>query len=161
LRSEPVEIAVAQDAHVPGIVEVWKEFMDFHKDIDPRFPVRENAYIGFEKHLRGLIVAEDTLVLAALDESRVVGFSVAQVNKYAPIWMERETYGFIDTMAVISDYRRKGIGEQMLARILQWFESRDIDRIELSVSARNEVGYSFWEKHGFREFLRELYLQRK
>ncbi len=76
---------MAQDAHVPGMVALWKEFMDFHKDIDPRFPAREDAHIGFEKHLRDLMAAEDTLVLVALDESRAVGFSVSQVNKYAPI----------------------------------------------------------------------------
>ncbi len=155
-----MEIAVAQDAHVPGMVALWKEFMDFHKNIDPRFPAKEDAHIGFEKHLRGLMVAEDMLILAALDESRVVGFSVSQVAKYAPIWVERETYGFIDTMAIASGYRRKGIGEQMLARIREWFESRSIDRIELGVAPRNEVGYSFWKKHGFREFMHDLYLER-
>ena len=105
--------------------------------------------------------AEDTLVMVALDESRVVGFSVSQINKYAPIWVERETYGFIDTIAITSDYRRQGIGEQMLDRIFEWFASRDIDRIELSVSASNQVGYSFWRKHGFRDFMHRLYLDKK
>jgi ribosomal protein S18 acetylase RimI-like enzyme len=156
-----MEIVVARDSHVPGMVALWKEFMDFHKNIDPRFPVREDAHIGFEKHLRGLMATEDTLALVALDESRVAGFSVSQVDRYAPIWVEREMYGFIDTMAVSSGHRRQGIGEQMLARILEWFESRGIDRVELSVSARNEVGYSFWRKHGFRDFMHRLYLQRE
>ena len=75
--------------------------------------------------------------------------------------MERETYGFIDTMAITSDYRRQGIGEQMLDRIFEWFDSQDIDRIELSVSARNQVGYSFWRKHGFHDFMHRLYLDKK
>ena len=154
------EIAMAEERHIPGIAEAWKEFMDFHRDIDPRFPMRENAQISFEKHLRDLMEAEDTLILVALDESKAVGFSISQVRKYAPIWVERETYGFIDTMAMTSDYRRKGIGEQMLGRIHEWFASRDIDMIELSVSAKNQVGYSFWTKHGFRDHMHRLYLQR-
>ncbi|HEY32687.1 MAG TPA: GNAT family N-acetyltransferase [Dehalococcoidia bacterium] len=103
---------------------------------------------------------EDTLVLVALDKNRAIGFSISQVNKYAQIWVERETYGYIDTMVITADYRRKGIGEQMLDRIFEWFASQDIYMIELTVAARNQVGYSFWGKHGFRDFAHRLYLQR-
>ena len=106
-----IEIAKATDSYVPGIVELWREFMDHHKDIDPRFPVREDAHIGFKQHIRDLMGAEDTLVNVTLDESRLVGFSISQVQEYAPIWVEREKYGFIDTMAITADYRRHGIGE--------------------------------------------------
>ena len=106
-----IEIARATESHIPDIVELWREFMDHHKDIDPRFPVKEDAHLGFEQHLREQMDAEDTLVMVALDESRVVGFSISQVQEYAPIWVEREKYGFIDTMAITADYRRHGIGE--------------------------------------------------
>jgi ribosomal protein S18 acetylase RimI-like enzyme len=156
-----IEIARATETHVPDMVELWKEFMDHHKDFDPRFPMREDDHTGFGQHLRELMGAEETLVLVALDESRAVGFSISQVNRYPPIWVERETYGFIDTMAITSDYRRQGIGEQMLDRIFEWFALQDIDRIELSVSARNQAGYSFWRKHGFKDFIHRLYLDKK
>lgn len=155
-----VKIAVATDSHVPEIVEVWKEFMDFHKDVDPRFPMRKDAHLNFEKHLRELMESEDNLILVALDKNQVVGFSTSRIAKYTPVW-ERETYGYVDTMAVTSDYRRKGIGERMLAKILEWFESRNIDRIELSVAARNQIGYSFWRKHGFKDYTHHLYLDRR
>jgi len=156
-----IEIVEATESHVPDTVELWREFMDHHKEIDPRFPMREDAHVGFEQHLRDLMRAEDTLVLVALDEGRVVGFSISQVQEYAPIWVEREAYGFIDTMAITSDYRRQGIGKQMLGRILEWFAAQDIDRTELSVAARNQVGYSFWKKHGFQDFEHRLYLDKK
>lgn len=156
-----IEIIKATESHIPDIVQLWVEFMDHHKDIDPRFPAREDAHISYEQHLREQMEAENTLVLVALDENRVVGYSVSQVNKYPPIWVDREKYGFIDTMGITADYRRKGVGEQILDRIFEWFSSQDIDRIELMVAARNQVGYSFWKKHGFRDFMHELYLDRK
>ncbi len=34
-----MEITPATEKHIPEIIELRKEFMDFHKDIDPRFPV--------------------------------------------------------------------------------------------------------------------------
>jgi hypothetical protein len=77
VKTSNLKIIVAQASHVPEIVDVWEEFALFHKDIDPRYPMVDNVRAGFEEYLRGLIVAEDTLVLVALDEGKVIGFSVA------------------------------------------------------------------------------------
>lgn len=152
-----MEITVATESHVPEIIELWKEFMDFHKDIDPTLSRRQDAHLSFEKNLRDSISSEDCYILVALDKGRVVGFSDSQISKYPPVF-ERETYGSVDTMAVTSNYRRKGIGKRMLAKIFEWFASRNIDRIELSVLANNQIGYSFWKKHGFKDYRHRLYL---
>jgi ribosomal protein S18 acetylase RimI-like enzyme len=158
-RTVKMEIIEAIDSHIPEIVELWKEFMDFHKDIDPVFSRSEDGHLSFEKHLRDSINSEDWHILVALDKGCVVGFSTSQISKYAPVF-EMKTHGGINTMAVKSNYRRKGIGEQMLEKILKWFESRNIDRIELSVAANNQIGYSFWKKHGFKDYRHRLYLDR-
>lgn len=154
-----MEIVVATDKHIPEIIEVWKEFMDFHKDIDPYLGRGENGHIQFENHLRDLMKSEDTQILIALDKDCAVGYSVSLISKRNPIF-KSETYGLISDMAVKSGYRRRGIGEQMLARIYEWFESRNIDRIELNVVARNQIGYSFWKKHGFKDYIHRLYLDK-
>jgi len=155
-----MEITSATDTHVPEIVEVWKEFMDFHKDIDLRFPMKENAPLIWEKHLRDLIKSEDTLVLVAMDKDHVVGYSISLIESRYPPVFTRETYGFIASMAVQSNYRRKGIGERMLGKIYEWFKSLNIDKIELTVTAQNQIGYSFWKKHGFRDYTHLLYLDK-
>ena len=152
-------ITVATESRTPEIIELWKELMGFHNHIDPRFPMRKNAQLEWEKHLRELMRSADALVLVALEKDVVVGYSVAEISKYVPIF-EREICGLIDSIVVQSAYRRKGIGEYMLAKTYEWFESRNVDRIELSVSAKNNVGYSFWKKHGFQDYLHRLYLDR-
>ena len=158
-RTVKMEIIEATDSHIPEIIELWKEFMDFHKDIDPVLSRSEDGHLNFEKHLRDSISSEDYHILVALDKGHVVGFSTSQIRKYSPVF-KMQTLGGIDTMAVKSNYRRKGIGEQMLEKILKWFESRNIDRIELSVAANNQIGYSFWKKHGFKDYRHRLYLDR-
>ncbi|MFC1921304.1 GNAT family N-acetyltransferase [Chloroflexota bacterium] len=154
-----MEIITAADKHIAEIIELWIEFMGHHRDIDPRFPMRDEAPASFEEHLIERMKSGENLTLVALDKDSVVGFSMSRINNYAPIW-EREIYGTIDTIAIKSEYRRKGIGEQMLEKIFDWFKSNNIDRIEISVAAENEVGYSFWKKHGFRNFMYRLYLDR-
>ena len=153
-----IEIVKAQSSHVPEIVDVWEEFALFHKDIDPRYPMVDNVREGFEGYLRGLMKAEDTLVLAALDKNKVVGFAVAEIKKSNP-GFKREKYGHIDLMGVAADYRRHGIGSKMLEKIMDWFKSQHLDMIEVSVASGNKVGYPFWKKHGFRDYLHQLYIK--
>lgn len=153
-----MEIVLAQDSHIPGIIDAWEEFAIFHKDMDPRYPMIDNVRSGYEEHLRGLMAAEDTLVLVALEEGNVVGYSVAQVRKSSPAF-KRERFGFIDAVAVKVDYRRRGIGAQMLEKILDWFKSQNIDMIELDVTAANQIGYPFWKKHGFKDYQHRMYLK--
>ncbi len=153
-----MKIVIAQDSHVPGIIEVWEEFALFHEDIDPRYPMVDNVRSGYKEHLREMMAAEDTLVFVALNEGNVVGYSIAQIRKSSPAF-QREKYGFIEEMAVKADYRRRGIGAQMLGKIMDWFKSRNIDMIELDVTVANQVGYPFWKKHGFKDYLHRLYLK--
>ena len=89
----------------------------------------------------------------------MVGYSIAETGRYPPV-LERQTYGLISDMAVKSGYRRRGIGEQILAEMYKWFESRNLERIELSVAAKNKIGYSFWKKNGFKDYIHRLYLDR-
>lgn len=154
-----MEITVAEDSHVPGIVEVWKEFMDFHKKIDPYNERSEDGHIHMEKYLRDSMNSQDAIVLVALDDDSVVGYSISAIGKRHPVF-QQDTQGVIHDMAVKSDYRRKGVGGEMLAKIHEWFQSRNIDRIELSVAAKNQIGYSFWKKHGFQDYTHRLYLEK-
>ncbi len=154
-----MEITPATRSHVPEIVEIWKEFMDFHKGVDPFFSRSENGHSNFEKFVESQIKSDDAQVLVALRGGRVVGYSISQISEYPPVF-EHEKYGSICDLAVKANCRRKGIGELILSEILQWFESRNMERIELRVAAKNRIGYSFWKKHGFEEHMHVLYLNR-
>jgi ribosomal protein S18 acetylase RimI-like enzyme len=82
---------------------------------------------------------------------------MAMIRKSIP-W-KREKFGYIEEMAVTSAYRRRGIGAGLLKAVLDWFKSEKLDMAELTVAAKNKIGYSFWKKHGFRDYLHHLYLK--
>jgi ribosomal protein S18 acetylase RimI-like enzyme len=140
-------------------LEVWKEFMDYHKNLDSLFTRRENGHLNFEKYIRELIKSNDAHVLVALDKEDVVGYSISLIQFYPPVF-KREIYGLINDLAVKETHRRRGFGEKLLLKMFEWFKSHGIDRIELRVSFRNEIGYSFWKKHGFKDYQHVLYLKR-
>jgi len=153
-------IIPATESHIPEIVEIWKEFMDFHSEIDPYFARNEEGHSKFEDWVKDLMKSDIALVLVALDHSQVVAYSLSQINKRPPLFKEID-YGYIYDLAVKSEYRRKGIGEKMLGEILEWFKSHQITRIELMVLTKNRAAFFFWEKHGFEVFLNRMYLPKE
>jgi ribosomal protein S18 acetylase RimI-like enzyme len=153
-----VKVVSARDAHISGIVEIWKEFMDFHKNIEPHFSRRKDGHLNFQKFVRKLLKSRNSQVLVALDDSNVIAYSIARIAKYPPVFKDK-TYGAIFDLAVKSNCRRKGIGKRMLGEILEWFKSKKMLRIELSVVSKNKIGYSFWKKHGFQDYMHKLYLK--
>ncbi|MGB2698537.1 MAG: GNAT family N-acetyltransferase [Candidatus Zixiibacteriota bacterium] len=154
-----MKISLATDAHIPEIIELWKEFIDFHKNIDPHFTRSPDGHLHFEKLVKDLIKAEDSLVLVAIEKGQIVAYSISKIGEYPPVFGHLR-YGNITDLAVKTDYQRKGIGGKMLRRIFKWFESHNINRIELRVASGNQIGDSFWRKHGFKEFISLMYLNR-
>ncbi len=134
--------------------------MDFHSDLDPFITRRDDGHKIFEKFVRENIASDDSLVLVATDSGKVIGFSLVFISNHPPV-LKSEKYGFIDDVAVRSGYRRMGVGTAMLNKIHEWFESKDITRIELNVVPNNIEGYSFWGKNGFRDFRHTLYIDKK
>jgi len=152
-----VQIVKAKQLHVPEIVTIWKELMDFHKKRDPFFTRKADGHYNFEKYVKKLMGSKSSQVLVALDGEKVVAFSTACVSQYPPV-LKRTNYGLISNIAVKEKYRRREIGENILSEIKKWFSKQGITRIELRTSSENEVARSFWAKHGFKEYERIMYL---
>ncbi|MBU6997934.1 MAG: GNAT family N-acetyltransferase [Theionarchaea archaeon] len=152
-----MHIVSAGPQHVPDIIEIWKELMDFHEKIDPGLGRGEKGHIHYQKHIERMMDSERAQVLVAVDQGEVLGYSLAILLEIPPI-LTYSKRGFISEIAVRSAYRRKGIGTEMVARILEWFDSQDINQIQVQVSCKNEIGYNFWKAQGFKE---NLYVMRK
>jgi len=158
MKNTKIEIVAAQESHMPGLIEVFKELMSHHKDIDYRFPMKADSQLVYQKRLLDYMNNEHTQILAALEDNEVVGFASLQIVQYPPVF-EPGTYGIIDDMGVKAKCRRKGIGEKLLKETYKWFKSKNVDRVELSVLVQNNVGYSFWEKQGFKDYLHRMFVK--
>jgi diamine N-acetyltransferase len=131
--------------------------MIFHQNLDHIFTPREGATIGFEENqVRRLMKSEDGLVLMAVDNGKVVGYSLSEIHMANP-GFHREKYGYIDDAAVTASHRRRGIGRIMLVEIMNWFRSKKIRRAELSTASQNITANSFWRKQGFEVYMHTLY----
>jgi GNAT superfamily N-acetyltransferase len=141
-----MEIKEAAEKHIPPMLKLWMEATYFNCEAEPFEMKGKNVLDQVEKHFKTKIQSPDALVLVALDEKKVIGYSYSaiQVSTENP----KQLVGNIYDMVITADYRRKGIGKTMLGTIQKWFESRGITQIEPSLITRKTINDSFWVKQG-------------
>ena len=143
---------------IPLILELWKELMDFHKELDPLFSRSAKGHEKFAEHVKKGICNGDCYVVAAFDGEDLAGYCMAKISKYPPV-LEKQEYGEIDNIAVTEKYRRGRVGERLIGEVRKWYREKGIDRIEAKVSKFNKISTSFWAKMGFRPYLETVFLE--
>jgi ribosomal protein S18 acetylase RimI-like enzyme len=151
-----LKIVSAKKRHLSDILKIWIELMDFHARLNPFFKRKRDGHLIFKKYLEESLTSEDVRVLVAIEGKRIVGYLMMRIGRHPPV-LEKERFGFITDLAVQSTRRRQGIGAQLLDEALTWFKMKRVYRVELRVSCDNDIGYSFWRKHGFKDYLHILY----
>jgi ribosomal protein S18 acetylase RimI-like enzyme len=148
--------ATKQD--IPKSIELWKEFIDFHKDRDPFFSRSKEGPENFEKYVLENLSKEESIVYIAKSNGEVVGYIFAMIQDYPPAF-EVKKFGFICDLAVASGYRRTGIGMHLVNIAKDWFVKKGMNRAEIGVAVTNEISTSFWEKMGFKPYKETCYLE--
>ncbi|MEM3539255.1 MAG: ribosomal protein S18-alanine N-acetyltransferase [Nitrososphaerales archaeon] len=81
------------------------------------------------------------------------GFYVAEENNQIlgyVISSVRENKGTLVSIAVLPEYRRKGIGSKLMEESLNYL-SKKVDHVELQVRVSNFEAINFYKKFGFKE----------
>lgn len=154
MNQEIIRKAVCDD--LPAIGELWKEFMDFHKTGDSYFARSGDGHERFKEFIGGHITSELSCVLIAQKDGEIVAYCLAAVAKRPPVFDSLD-YGAVFDLAVSRVQRRNGIGERLFLVVQQWFADRGIHRIEVTVTASNEVSRAFWKKMGFIPYVEKAY----
>jgi len=151
-----ITIVQATETDMRNLVEIWKEFMDYHKGIDPFFTRGDQGHVTFANYLAELIGNPGSLVLAAMHGAEHVGYTIAKIDRHPPVLLH-QAFGHITDMAVKPAFRRHGAGEKMLEQTFGWFRDKKIKRVELHVVPDNSIGFSFWRKMGFETYMHAMF----
>jgi ribosomal protein S18 acetylase RimI-like enzyme len=143
---------------IPRIIELWKEFIDFHKDRDPFFSRSKEGPANFGKFIAENMSKDTAMVYVSEAQGEVVGYILATIQSYPPAF-EIKRYGFVNDLAIASGYRRKGIGEHLFGMAKNWFIEKGMKRLEIDVAVSNDVSTSFWQKMSFKPYKEVRYLE--
>ncbi len=153
-----IAIRKAKRSDLDHIVALWKDFSDFHSQLDPHFSRSPRGHVNFKKFASEKMRSRTSQVLVATMNGRAVGYLIASIIKYPPVFKEKQC-GFIFDLMVHRDFRRTGIGTKLFSEARNWFIRKKINRIELSVAATNPLATAFWEKMGFKTYVERKYMR--
>ena len=77
----------------------------------------------------------------AFINKKVVGFITVKIKDNAP---------YIDLFGVGEDYRRRGIGRQLLQKVDQWAGDKGYEYLFVTTQKENKIAFLVYEKYGFR-----------
>lgn len=139
---------------VEPIVRLWREMLEFHIPLDPRFELSPAADVVMEKWIEdGLESERSVLLVAETSPGAIEGYCHAMIQEY-PAIVPRVLFGYVSELAV--HRRRQGIGSRLLAAAHDWFRGKGVTYAEVNVAVRNAVARGFWRKHGYTEFIERL-----
>jgi ribosomal protein S18 acetylase RimI-like enzyme len=151
-------IRVARRDDYEGVCAVTRELDVFHADALPRFfrpfegPVRSQQW--FSEALEN----PDVLLLVAEHDGMMVGLLTGLVrqNPDLPMFVPRRWLA-VDNVAVLSAYRRLGIGRALMEQAHAWAQAQRLTEVELTVWEFNQEALAFYETLGYTTILRRLW----
>jgi ribosomal-protein-alanine acetyltransferase len=117
-------------------------------DLVPIFSIEKSAY-GKEAWTMAQLKEE----FAGKDRMYVVGESLGEVISYAGVVNLAGTADVL-TLTVADGHRRKGIGRELLRRLIDWSRTQKCEAIMLEVRVGNEKAIPLYESFGFIEISR-------
>ncbi|MBU2614148.1 MAG: GNAT family N-acetyltransferase [Elusimicrobiota bacterium] len=88
-------------------------------------------------------------VVAVID-GKVAGFATTSINKYSSV-------GRIINLGVDRKHHGKGIGKELIKKVLEYFKNKKVKFAKIETLATNKVGSNFYPKMGFKEITRQIH----
>lgn len=130
--------------------ELWKPFIEHCCNYEFSGLDRK-AEIIFYNHLCDLVDDPNSIVYIAENPPIFIGYIKATKTK-RPLVYETKFVGEISDLFVKPEFRKSGIGYQLVEKAEEWFKENDLDVIWLRVHSGNELGRAFWDKMGYRDY---------
>ncbi|MGC9152652.1 MAG: GNAT family N-acetyltransferase [Vulcanisaeta sp.] len=147
-----VTIREAREGDVEYLVDLVVRLKRLNSEFDPLFSARSDCAERAREYLLNAIRDnKNHLILVAEDMGKIVGVLKADIRErlfYSP-----SIEGAIVDFYVMPEYRRKGLGRQMLERAITILRERGAQLITAEFPTQNQIAINFYNKMGFRSLV--------
>lgn len=120
----------------------------------PMDPTLKEGHINYYD-LKELIEEKQAEVMLAEVDSEIVGSGYVKIMKAKP-YLAFEHYGHVGFIYVRPEYRRKGISQTIITKLIHWAKSKNIIELRLEVYEENHKAVASYEKLGMKKHLIEM-----
>ncbi|PKL67235.1 MAG: N-acetyltransferase [Methanobacteriales archaeon HGW-Methanobacteriales-1] len=153
--SKKLEFKIISGNDLDLIKPLWTNLKNHHSNISSHFQEKYHA-ANFENRKEELLKksSPDNMrveVVSDCDKDCFVGYCISSISD--------EGKGEIDSIYLEKEYRKLGLGKEMVKRAMEWMESQDTDELKIVVAVGNEDLLPFYSSFNF--FPRHLILEKK
>ncbi|NNM87762.1 MAG: GNAT family N-acetyltransferase [Phycisphaerae bacterium] len=162
MADELITLIPAGPEDVAGIVDLCLSVERQHEAYWPlRWQLRGDLGPRYHRWLESNLAAPRWLILcakagtSAAAAPSLVGVLVAAIQEEIPIYSYRE-YAFIHDMAVVVEYRRRGVANQLLQEARRWAGEKGVNQIRAMVAVKNDAASKLFGHAGYRATYQEM-----
>lgn len=142
-----IRLATQQDTK--RISELWLEMVTYHQQFDPQmFRASEKGADYYRQNIMSRLSDSQTRILVVEENREVVGYVLGMIVNITPEMFAPIQSGFLADIFIEEDFRRQGLGRELVERLVLWFQAHNVDYFEWHVSKRNVEAVKFWESIG-------------
>lgn len=140
-------IRLAKPADCDRIGELWRDLVQYHRDLDDNMPTAANdGHIRYAQRLRYGLNDTYQRILVAEENGEIIGYVTGMIVDIVPEMFLEEKAGMIGDIYVQPSRRNQGTGKALMQTMKDWFKLRGITYYELSVASSNPAGIRFWQE---------------
>ena len=148
-QAEAARISVATPRHRDALLGLWLELIEYHRRLDPGYPVLPGLRETLGRELDRALRAERCRVFLAELAGAPRAFLLAEVESERSFASGGTCW--IHEVYVQEEFRRSGIGSALVARAEEFFREASGGRRSVRVEASNRAAQRFWKRAGFAE----------
>jgi ribosomal protein S18 acetylase RimI-like enzyme len=140
-----------RDAEMSDLDELVKLRLSFQRHMEASNPRVWRITEEGQKHLREeteqMLANKDGRMPVAVKNGVIAGFTYGEVSHrtaYLP-----STIGQISIIYVLEEFRRHGLGRQLVEELCRFFSSKNVEEVTLNYIIGNKEAEGFWEALGF------------
>ena len=152
-----VSVRSATSDDVPTLGRLGALLVRTHYDFDQKrfMPVWPETETRYGQYLASQFGKPDVAVLVAELDGEVVGYAYGGLEGYDYMAL-RGPAGALYDIVVDPSRRKQGVGQALLAAIMDFLKSRGAPRVVLSTAEQNDEAQRLFARGGFRRTMVEM-----
>ncbi len=149
-------IRPAKKEDLPILLDFEQKLIEAERPMDVTLKTEKINYYDIGAY----IDTKNTEVVVAEIDNTIVGSGYGQIRNREDYFKQKQI-GYIGFIYVKEEHRGKGISQKVIQYLYDWFKTKNLDEVRLTVYEKNPRAIKAYEKVGFEKHLIEMRINLK